>query len=334
MLERVETGEENVIINGLSYACNKGWNTPEKAIVGGLGVIKNYITRGQDTPYYQKFNVVYGTLYQNQYAQNVLDARSVGEQIKEAYIQASLINATLSFNIPLYSSMPAEKCLVVSNNLQEGELVYINSNPTLLLRDSPSKNGNCLGTIANGTIVSRIEMATSKIDGYYWDKVSTSIGIGYMAREASDGSKTYLVPVYEERPVDTSINNGYSVPDENNIIKTEPNVTVNKIKETYTTAVIKNKNGEEITGDTLIGTGAKIIINGIETYTIVKIGDVSGDGKISPSDYVKVKNHIMGVTSLDEVSKKSADINKDGQITPADYVKIKNHIMSVSTITL
>ena len=57
-----------------------------------------------------------------------------------------------------------------------------------------------------------------------------------------------------------------------------------------------------------------------------KMGDVNGDGKITPADYVKVKNHIMGKSKLTGDSLKAADMNKDGKITPADYVKIKNTI--------
>ena len=63
-----------------------------------------------------------------------------------------------------------------------------------------------------------------------------------------------------------------------------------------------------------------------------KKGDVNEDGKITPSDYVKVKNHIMGKTKLTGNSLKTADVNGDGKVTPADYVKIKNHIMGKSKI--
>ena len=46
-------------------------------------------------------------------------------------------------------------------------------------------------------------------------------------------------------------------------------------------------------------------------------------GKITPADYVKVKNHIMKKSTLSGKSLTAADVNKDGKITPADYVKIK-----------
>lgn len=86
----------------------------------------------------------------------------------------------------------------------------------------------------------------------------------------------------------------------------------------------------------LIATGVKfgLLINGTEyDYTVIVKGDVDGDGKIFATDYVKVRNHIMGKTSLSEVSLKTADINGDGKIFATDYVKIRNHIMGIGNIS-
>ena len=71
-----------------------------------------------------------------------------------------------------------------------------------------------------------------------------------------------------------------------------------------------------------------------DKYTVVKKGDCNGDGQVTPSDYVKVVNNIMGVSQFTDVMKKAADINNDGNITPADYVKIVNQIMGYSNITI
>ncbi len=56
-------------------------------------------------------------------------------------------------------------------------------------------------------------------------------------------------------------------------------------------------------------------------------GDVDGDGQITASDYVIVKNHIMSSGALTEEQKKRADFDNDGKITASDYVLIKNEIM-------
>ena len=66
----------------------------------------------------------------------------------------------------------------------------------------------------------------------------------------------------------------------------------------------------------------------VENYTIIVIGDPSGDGEITPLDYIRVKNHIMGNEVItDPVFKIAADYNKDSEISPLDYVGIKNYIM-------
>ena len=58
-----------------------------------------------------------------------------------------------------------------------------------------------------------------------------------------------------------------------------------------------------------------------------KPGDVNGDGKLSPADYVMIKNHIMKVKVLNGTQLKAADANVDGKVSPADYVVVKNKIM-------
>ena len=40
-----------------------------------------------------------------------------------------------------------------------------------------------------------------------------------------------------------------------------------------------------------------------------------------------MKNHIMGSKTLTGNALKAADMNNDGKVTPADYVQIKNKIM-------
>ena len=109
-----------------------------------------------------------------------------------------------------------------------------------------------------------------------------------------------------------------------------------KIEETQVkvtpTTVITDIPGATLVGE-LFGTGAKVTI-GEQEYTIVMIGDINGDGKISPADYVKIKNNIMGTNSLEGVFNIAADVNGDSKVTPADYVKVKNHIMGISKISL
>ena len=83
----------------------------------------------------------------------------------------------------------------------------------------------------------------------------------------------------------------------------------------------------------IFGTGAKVKI-GEQEYTVIMLGDANGDGKITPLDYVKIKNNIMNITKLEGIYSLAGDANRDGNITPLDYVKVKNHIMNMSKISL
>ena len=58
-----------------------------------------------------------------------------------------------------------------------------------------------------------------------------------------------------------------------------------------------------------------------------KQGDANLDGKLTPADYVLVKNHIMNKSKLTGTALQAADANKDNKISPADYIWIKNKIM-------
>lgn len=99
-----------------------------------------------------------------------------------------------------------------------------------------------------------------------------------------------------------------------------------------------NIKGEALNDDNILGTGTIVKIldsnnNEIGSYNVIIKGDVSGDGKISASDYVLVKNSIMGSTSLVNAQNLGADVNKDEKVSAADYVRIKNHIMGISMIS-
>lgn len=102
------------------------------------------------------------------------------------------------------------------------------------------------------------------------------------------------------------------------------------LSENYTYKLY-DKNNNEISS-TLVRTGDYVLINSnnqdYKFYLVLK-GDVNGDGKITPIDYVKIKNHIMEEKIIEEgLYKLAADYNNDEGITPLDYVKVKNYIMN------
>ena len=284
------------IENAINYAKKQGWNTLEKAITGGINFIANdYIKQGQNTLYFQKFDVEnqYNGLYWHQYMQNLMAAQSEGNTLRKTYVDINSVSSAHTFIIPLYKNMPSTACSRPdgsANATVSGDIVKINANGGLNMRNAP--NGSVIGAVSSGEIVTRIEKATSKVAGTYWDKIRRSNGEeGYVARETYDYEseyKLYLLPLGD----DGSSNTG------------------------------NTNNGNAGTGNT----GEN------DNTTSYKLGDVNGDGQVSPGDYVLIKNNILGLNTFNEKQKMAADVNGDGQISPGDYVLVKNNILYGTTL--
>lgn len=103
-------------INGLIYAkgsdddYKRPWNTRARSIYGGGRYLGDkYVSKGQNTLYFQKFNVVNkeNTLYSHQYMSNIQAASSESSRLQLAYLGD---DEALTFRIPYYRNMPAAAC--------------------------------------------------------------------------------------------------------------------------------------------------------------------------------------------------------------------------------
>ncbi len=81
----------------------------------------------------------------------------------------------------------------------------------------------------------------------------------------------------------------------------------------------------------LVGTGMTAVSSSA-TVTIVVTGDVSGDGKITITDVVKLQKSVVGSGSLSGAYAKAADINGDGKVTITDVVQAAQVTVGQRTI--
>lgn len=104
-------------MNGLIYAAGndednlRPWNSRVRSIYGGAKYIaEKYVSKGQNTLYFQKFNVVNAenTIYSHQYMTNIQAASSESARLQLAYIGD---DEPITFRIPVYSNMPATQCI-------------------------------------------------------------------------------------------------------------------------------------------------------------------------------------------------------------------------------
>ena len=102
-----------IIENGLTYAKQQGWNSRYKSLQGGAKILsQNYILKGQDTLYLQKYDVdnSYNGLYAHQYMQNIMAPYTESSMVKSAYQSTGAINNSFVFKIPVYLNMPSAVC--------------------------------------------------------------------------------------------------------------------------------------------------------------------------------------------------------------------------------
>ena len=90
-------------------------------------------------------------------------------------------------------------------------------------------------------------------------------------------------------------------------------------------------NGSAKVTSGLVGTGMTAVSSSA-TVTIVVTGDVSGDGKITITDVVKLQKSVVGSGSLSGAYAKAADINGDGKVTITDVVQAAQVTVGQRTI--
>ena len=133
--------KELIYINGLNYAKKQGWNSRTASITGGSEIVASqYVNRGQDTLYLQKFDVdgSDNTLYTHQYMQNISAPYSESYTTYKAYSNAGLLDSAYVFKIPVYNNMPKGKCMkpnakdVISLDSTEVENLPVDQNAVLV----------------------------------------------------------------------------------------------------------------------------------------------------------------------------------------------------------
>lgn len=104
---------EEIYVNGLTYAKEKNWKDGYFSILGGAEIlVQNYISKGQDTLYLQKYNVIgsHYPLFTHQYMQNIMAPTSEGTNTYKLYRDSGALNNSFVFKIPVYNNMPETSC--------------------------------------------------------------------------------------------------------------------------------------------------------------------------------------------------------------------------------
>ena len=337
---------EEIINGALRYAIASGWDNPYKAINGAASDLSDgYINNGQDTLYYQKFNVVGGSQFWHQYMANIQAPYSESYRTYSSYWNSGLINNSFTFKIPVYNNMEPQTTIATKSNNNNLNSLTINTGTIYPAFDS---------SITTYSLLVEYDVSSIEINGVLADNKASVTGLGkvlltenntvsYIKVTAEDGSvKTYTINILKkDAPQDiTSTTSPYSVVTEsgytihdNNVsgfkLGTDISKIVSNIEKTNNSISVKvfDSNNKEITKG-LVSTGQRIEVTTDKTssYTVIVNGDVNGDGEIGIGDYAKIKSQIQGKLKMTAVYNSAADVNHDGEIGIGDYAKIKSFI--------
>lgn len=338
-------------LNGAIYAKNKGWSSPYLCILGSAHELaKGYIHKGQNTTYYQKFNVAGENLYNHQYMSNV-QAPWAESAKRAAGATAGEKDSPMTFVIPVYKEMPetaAIKPATTGNNNN-----FLDSLTVTGCTIGPSFDRYTMeytGAVEEGvtsvTVSAVKNYANAKITGTGTITLKPGENVIPITVTATSGQvRVYNViitapgdlPTVEPEKLPTVTGTTYTLAETVNGVK--PNTTVADVIKNLAvkdgTAVLCDSSGKEkadgiaATGDILEIRTDKGAVH--QRYPVVIRGDVNGDGKVTSQDLRRTQRHILGVAKAEGYFLTAADANGDGTVNSQDLRRTQRFILGILT---
>lgn len=201
---------------------NRPWNSKEKAIMGGaFYIVGAYVNNGQNTLYYQKFNVapdaVYPT-YTHQYMTNIRAASSEAYSTYKSYRDNDLLGNSYEFLIPVYNNMPNDNEVILPDDEDKEEEIVTTPNidvNTGVVGAGFKIDGDVISNISFNTNVDVINSKLSsvnanlKVTSYldrYGNKASGNVGTGdTLVITNGSTTKSYKVVIYGDNNGDGKV---------------------------------------------------------------------------------------------------------------------------------
>ena len=254
---------------GLTNARKNGWTSVYKSIVGGASYLADkYINLGQNTLYFQKFNVVnsHSGLFGHQYMANVQAAISEGKTMGRGYSDKT---QAFVFRIPVYNNMPEEACPLPNNgnpNNWLASLTVTGHNLTPSFSGATTEYSLIVDeSVSSVTISGTAVVSTSSVSGTGSMNLDYGNNVIKVNCKAQNGSvRIYTLNIVRQEPEVPSVSKG-------------------------------DVNGDgTISLPDLVAIKRHILEFELLTGDKFTVADIDGNGTISLADYVKVKRHILG----------------------------------------
>lgn len=354
------------VTNGAIYAKKQGWDTPYKCILGSAQKIgANYIHKGQNTTYYQKFNVAGENLYNHQYMSNI-NAPASESTIRFKRATAAELQGSVTFIIPVYKEMPEAASPKPSEEGNNNN--FLDSLTVEGFTVSPTFNRYTMEYAAevnkDTTEVTVTAVANSKevtVTGTGTIQLYAGENLLPITVTATSGAvRTYVISVFceadvpekpddppDDPPVDPPVDppttptptitgTTYRVGD--TVTGVEPRTAVADfiaaLAVTDGTAKVFAADGTTEKVEGVLATGDLLKVydtDGKECLSLPVLiyGDVNGDGKVSTIDLRMIQKHILGAAAIEGLPLTAADVNGDGKPSTIDLRMMQKFILGL-----
>ncbi len=340
------------VANALNFAATTDekymlpWNSPYKAIVGGaIWIGTGYNDKGQDTLYYQKFNVV-NQVWTHQYMTNIMAPYQESEDIYKSYKSLNIVDLSYIFVIPYYRNMPEKVCELpkasngspnnwLSSLTVEGYDFTFNGNKTsgysITVPESISyvnisaKPINSKATIAgigkvdineghnNIKIIVTAENGNKKT--YYIDIIRNSTNLISLTGISLDKDE---ISMFNGETKQLSVKYNPSNTTDNKAVKWTSSDTSVATVDASGKVVAIGKGNATITAKVGEFTATcKVIVS-----NNIMVGDIDADGAVTISDALMIFKYKTKEITLSNIALKAADTDKNGKVELADALRI------------
>ena len=193
---------------------------------------------------------------------------------------------------------------------------------------------------------------------------SPSVFNMYAANGNLDANLNFIIPVYQNMPnelpedpeptatpkptptptpKEPEVKEQYKIDAKGKTIEFIPNAKLDAILKEEK---ISNYNITDLKGNTLakkdeiLATGYSLNVLDKDNktvkikYSIIKIGDINGDGKVQAKDALETLRNSMGIKEIKGVYLKACDTDNDGKVKAKDALEILRYSMGVAQIAI
>ncbi|MGI5990220.1 MAG: dockerin type I domain-containing protein [Lachnospiraceae bacterium] len=290
------TSDHTAIENGLLYAMTTNetyllpWNTRMRSIVGGaIRLGKNYISVGQDTIYYEKFDL---DGYWHQYMQNIQAPYSEAVSASKAYSEEIKQNTALEFVIPIYDDMPSTACPMPTGDGNPANCLTDIRVDGYTLTPTFSMYTNEYSLIVpyetdSVTIEADKAISTETVEGTGTVSLNTGVNTVYINVTAENGStNTYTLTITRRSSSSGDQGGG-------NSDSTDSGTSQSWVR--------GDANGDGKVGAVDILVIKRSMLGYTELSETQSLSaDANNDGKVSILDILKIKRHILGYETISQ----------------------------------